>query len=120
MSRRSSRTVTPTFGPELTPACFTGAAVGSNRCPERRPCATRSWRCSRIARATCGRGGRAGLVRLGEEGIRFFGAESDLFGGAIRALAEDLNGSIWVGPNAGLYWLTSKMFDYYPVPQEPH
>ncbi len=64
-------------------------------------------------------GGRAGLVRLGEDGVRFFGAESDLFGGAIRALAEDLNGNIWVGPNAGLYWLKGKLFDYYPVPQEP-
>ena len=30
------------------------------------------------------------------------------------------NGRIWVGPNAGLYWLDGEEFQYYPVPQEPH
>src|ERR1017187_10434136 len=120
MLPRSSKTATLTFGPEPMPAYFAGSANGSNRRPDRQPCASRSWRCSRTARGTCGRGGRAGLVRLNGEDVRYFSAESDLFGGAIRALAEDHNGSIWMGPTAGLYWAKSKMFYYYPVPQEPH
>jgi signal transduction histidine kinase len=35
-------------------------------------------------------------------------------------LAQDREGRIWVGPNAGLYWLDGEVFRYFSVPQVPH
>jgi ligand-binding sensor domain-containing protein/signal transduction histidine kinase len=64
-------------------------------------------------------GGRPGLVRLTSQGAEVFGREAGLTGTAIRALAQDRKGRLWVGlTDAGLYWFDGQRFESCPVPQE--